>query len=612
MIILLSLFAYPSIAGPSGSFELLSAKNLPMANMSFFLNMQYTRERYPDRYYNGISYGVYHHYATSNVGISYGIIDYIEMYLGGSFYGKYDEQMDNTAAGYRADSWVLGNRYAYGGLKFMIPIINDTTKLPLVWLVGLNGGGNLTFSRPQNDAMLSDSAHNFMPYVTHSPDFWTDFMTDIVIFPLSFHLNVGYNKPGKVQITFPSDTLGNFFNSALAMDGNYLTYGGGFELQAGPYTSFTLGLRGCYFPSNTNAPDSLFTLFGIRFITPVGVTFDFGGDYMFKNTDFVPDWNVVSGSPENYYSSSGKWRFNFGFTTTSALVKRLKPKRIKKGVIAITVTDLKTDLPIQANVVFTDTSIAPIQTDTEGKATVQLKPGVYTLKLIKDGYVTKKITLTVQPGQEITIEQALRRIYKPKGIFTGTVTDARSKKPIGAKITFLGTKIAPITSDLETGIFKADLAPGTYNIKIEADGYVPITEVVIVKDKETTIKNFSLYEKLVEKKKIVLHNIHFRSGKAILTPDSYPILDQIVELLKANPNVKIEIGGHTDSVGSSSYNLRLSEARANSVRGYLIQHGIPAERLMARGYGETRPIAPNTTREGRAQNRRVEFTVLSQ
>ncbi len=76
--------------------------------------------------------------------------------------------------------------------------------------------------------------------------------------------------------------------------------------------------------------------------------------------------------------------------------------------------------------------------------------------------------------------------------------------------------------------------------------------------------------------------------------------------------MKIEIAGHTDSVGSEMYNLRLSEARANAVRDYLIQHGISPDRLIAKGYGESRPIAPNTTREGRAKNRRVEFTVISQ
>ncbi len=74
----------------------------------------------------------------------------------------------------------------------------------------------------------------------------------------------------------------------------------------------------------------------------------------------------------------------------------------------------------------------------------------------------------------------------------------------------------------------------------------------------------------------------------------------------------VEIGGHTDSQGSDTYNLRLSESRANAVRNYLIQRGVEATRLIAKGYGESMPIAPNTTREGRAKNRRVEFKVISQ
>ena len=84
-----------------------------------------------------------------------------------------------------------------------------------------------------------------------------------------------------------------------------------------------------------------------------------------------------------------------------------------------------------------------------------------------------------------------------------------------------------------------------------------------------------------------------------------------VQLLKDNPTVKIEISGHTDNVGKPSDNLTLSNNRAKSVVNYLITKGISAQRLVAKGYGETKPVADNKTEEGRAKNRRTELKVIS-
>jgi OOP family OmpA-OmpF porin len=109
---------------------------------------------------------------------------------------------------------------------------------------------------------------------------------------------------------------------------------------------------------------------------------------------------------------------------------------------------------------------------------------------------------------------------------------------------------------------------------------------------------------------IVLERVFFKFDSAELTDDSIAVLDeniargQAAGLLK-NPAVRIEVAGHTDSVGNDAYNQRLSERRANTVRDFLISRGVPADRLTAVGYGETEPKADNSTAEGRAQNRRV-------
>ncbi len=101
--------------------------------------------------------------------------------------------------------------------------------------------------------------------------------------------------------------------------------------------------------------------------------------------------------------------------------------------------------------------------------------------------------------------------------------------------------------------------------------------------------------------------INFDTGKAVIKADSFSQLDQVVTALKSSPELKLEVGGHTDNVGSADANLTLSDARAKSVMKYLSDKGIAAGRLSAKGYGQTKPVADNRSDDGRAKNRRVEL-----
>ena len=109
-------------------------------------------------------------------------------------------------------------------------------------------------------------------------------------------------------------------------------------------------------------------------------------------------------------------------------------------------------------------------------------------------------------------------------------------------------------------------------------------------------------------KPLILRGVNFATAKAVLIGDSKQILDRVTQSLIDHPDVRIEVAGHCDSQGADAYNLKLSDQRANAVRNYLIEKGVAADRLVAKGYGETRPIADNNTPEGRAENRRVELT----
>jgi OOP family OmpA-OmpF porin len=105
----------------------------------------------------------------------------------------------------------------------------------------------------------------------------------------------------------------------------------------------------------------------------------------------------------------------------------------------------------------------------------------------------------------------------------------------------------------------------------------------------------------------ISQQIHFETAKDVIRHESYPVLDAVAEVLKQNPEMRIEVQGHTDNKGAAAYNLKLSGRRAASVRKYLIGKGIDGTRLVSHGYGLTRPLVPNTTEQNRALNRRVQF-----
>jgi outer membrane protein OmpA-like peptidoglycan-associated protein len=112
---------------------------------------------------------------------------------------------------------------------------------------------------------------------------------------------------------------------------------------------------------------------------------------------------------------------------------------------------------------------------------------------------------------------------------------------------------------------------------------------------------------------VIKDKIQFDTNKTTIKPESDDLLDEIVSVIKENAFIhKVSIEGHTDSDGSDSYNMKLSDGRAKSVMDYLVAHGIDAARLTSKGYGETKPIAKNDTDDGKEQNRRVEFLITEQ
>lgn len=196
--------------------------------------------------------------------------------------------------------------------------------------------------------------------------------------------------------------------------------------------------------------------------------------------------------------------------------------------------------------------------------------------------------------------------------YKGKVTDAKSGSNIGSDIRIVdlksGETVANTSSDASSGQYMISLPSGRdYAFHVTAKGYL-FNSINVSDNTETQQVDIALYP-IESGSSISLRNIFFETRKAELLPESHYELGRLVELLKNNPTLNVELGGHTDNVGSDEANKKLSAERAKAVHDYLTANGIPVSRLTYRGYGETRPVATNDTPEGRAANRRVEMTI---
>jgi OmpA-OmpF porin, OOP family len=196
-----------------------------------------------------------------------------------------------------------------------------------------------------------------------------------------------------------------------------------------------------------------------------------------------------------------------------------------------------------------------------------------------------------------------------------TVTNMKGQPKKGEQVLFRGEsgKILSGISDA-AGKIKQLLPPGdTYNVSVKSISdttkYAIITVPALAEDEYFT-EPFWVNIKFEPARSYRLDNVHFDTDKASLRSDSYTELSELLEYLQRHEEIKIEIAGHTDNVGTDAHNLKLSQDRANTIRNYLISKGVKAIRLTAKGYGAAQPVADNNSAEGRQLNRRTEVRIL--
>ncbi|MFH1612749.1 MAG: OmpA family protein [bacterium] len=231
--------------------------------------------------------------------------------------------------------------------------------------------------------------------------------------------------------------------------------------------------------------------------------------------------------------------------------------------------------------------------------------GILDVEVNKSGYVKQSASVVIKKG-EISIKDFEMRPVS-KTIITGKVTDKKTGNAVMATV-YIDDMEGVMCN--ENGIYKIVISSplSTYTITASAEKYISQSFPLIMEEGKITEKNFVIVKK---GEKIKLEGIYFDSGKATIKPESRPSLEKASLFLKENSRMKVEIQGHTDSTGADDANKQLSENRALSVKKYLVEgFGVSAEQMIIRGCGESMPVDSNSTKEGRALNRRIEFLIL--
>lgn len=227
------------------------------------------------------------------------------------------------------------------------------------------------------------------------------------------------------------------------------------------------------------------------------------------------------------------------------------------------------------------------------------------------------LAMAAQPVSNLRVEHPTESKTAKLTLLKGTVRDAKTNAPLEAAIDLFDNEknelVATFHSNRSSGRYLVTLPSGhNYGISVKKDNYLFHSEnfnLPVGADFQEFIQDIALH-RIEVGNSIVLRNIFFDSDKATLRAESNNELAALVQLLKDNPSLKVELSSHTDADGSPEYNQKLSDSRSASVVAFLVTKGVAAARLTAKGYGETKPIASNSNTDGKQKNRRTEFKIL--
>lgn len=272
-----------------------------------------------------------------------------------------------------------------------------------------------------------------------------------------------------------------------------------------------------------------------------------------------------------------------------------------------------TGIPVDALVDWPDEEA--VKKTGVGKYQINLPPettGILTIS--RSGYFDNQVRLNYDsarksPMQEIKLQPGIPQLNI-------TILNDESGEPLTSAIDLFTMDESSIvfSEEVEFSPYTIDLEYNKVHVlQVRRSGFFSFKDTIDytnVFEGKTRMKSIRLVP-LKEGNKISLNNIYFKKNEASLTDFARLMLVELTHVLEKEKSMVIEIGAFTDDVGTDAYNLTLSEKRAMAVKNYLIEKGAPAKQLLTKGYGESSPVAANSSEENRALNRRVEFKIIS-
>ena len=337
---------------------------------------------------------------------------------------------------------------------------------------------------------------------------------------------------------------------------------------------------------------------GLRFAFG-NVKLDVGGEYNLQTDDSTligldreQDWQVFMGL------SYGVCNLGPKVPVTAILTGKVTDAKGKGLAATVTAGGLTANTD-PATGVYTIKGLPITKMPTEIKAVAKLYDS-------KSGSVilVKKNKNEKTPAVQ---DFALNLTPIPPSEITGNLIDYKTGLPVTATLTFKDAKGKVQTTKTDAkGAYTIKLEQGKYDAQVTAEGYNPSNFVVNAADGKPVSKNAGLVK---VKEVFSFSNINFAAGKAVVTPEIEKALQPLLKVLLDNPEMKVEIAGHTDAMGSKVKNLKLSQDRADAVVAWLITNNVKAQ-MTSKGYGSSMPIADNKTKANRALNRRIEIKVV--
>ncbi len=328
-------------------------------------------------------------------------------------------------------------------------------------------------------------------------------------------------------------------------------------------------------------------------------------------------WDVVLGLA---YAYDPPGRAHTKIITRTITRTPTAPLAAAEGHVRGVVRDASTKKPLSGVLVaYPDQriSLTPQMTADDGTfVSYGLAPGPVWLGVSRDGYEAQKVSVDLRAGVESPVEVLLTA--RPPAAAMVHVKVMDGTQPVAATVHFTAARGATLEAEPATeGGYQLRLPAGDYAMDAVAAGYLARSQPVTVQSGGVQSVEVQLRKKpkvshvKIGKGEIVLKGtIHFATSDTGIRPDSQELLDEMVDVLIANPQIHhVRIEGHTDNVGSPAKNLALSKGRAASVLTYLVKQGVEASRLESEGYGASQPLVPNMTAANRARNRRVAFKI---